>query len=639
MITILQSLISVLIGTDVRLRRMIIYWAFTAVLYVLCVFLLWFEVWLGVVPVRHAQWLSLCILGGLVLFYGLTRCSVRLGLTPSQLAGGQGFYAIGCTIAAYAIAAPVRGAVLLLLLVVLMFCAFALTPRKSHTLSAFAIVMLGLTMLWMTAYDPQRYSPMDEAVHFILSSSTLVAVAFLTGQFNFLRRRLKTQKTELAAALSRIQLLATRDELTLLPNRLHMKEVLALEEKRQGNERESRCLALLDIDFFKQINDAYGHAAGDEVLRSFAQQVQARLRASDVLARWGGEEFLLLLPNTEQETAMQVLERMQADIAELQVKSMDTALRITFSAGLTVLAPGEAVSEAIKRADKAMFQAKAAGRNTLRLFDPGMEAAMTAYNVLKMELRQSIQDNQFILYYQPQVNRDGTVIGAEALVRWQHAQRGLIMPADFIPVAEQTGLIVPLGQWVLHAACRQLAAWALHKETAHLSLSVNISAKQLRHPGFVKEAFALFEATRVDPRKLKMELTESMLVEEMEDTIAKMHTLKSAGVSFSLDDFGTGYSSLSYLKRLPLDQLKIDQSFVRDMLIDSNDAIIARTVVTLARSLCFTVIAEGVETTAQRDILAVQGCNDFQGFLYSRPLPLDQFEAFVSAQRARMACQ
>lgn len=607
------------------------YWAVTAVLYLLCVLLLWFEVWLGAVQVMQATLLSIGTMGGSLLFYGLIRCHALLRLTPSQLAFGQGMQAIVCIIAAYAIATPVRGAILTLLLIVLLFCAFALTPRRSHQMSLFAIVALGFTMLWLTYSDPQQYSAPIESVHFILASSMLSAVVFLTGQFNRLRERLKIQKTELVNALARIQEIATHDELTLLTNRRHMKEVLAYEEKRHQLESKPLCLVLLDIDHFKSINDTYGHAAGDEALHDFAQQVQRSLRSNDVLARWGGEEFLLLLPNTEQDAAIVVIERVQKSMTELRLQSANGTLRLTFSAGLAVLSPGETVIEAIKRADKALFQAKAAGRNTQRLFDPQMEAILQARDDLKIALQKSISAGQMLLHYQPQVSADGRVTGAEALVRWQHPQHGLIFPGEFIGLAEESELIVALGQWVLTTACEQLAEWARHVPTMHLQLSVNVSARQLRHPDFVQHALSLLGATGINPNKLKLELTESMLVEDMEGTIAKMNVLKAVGVSFSLDDFGTGYSSLAYLKRLPLDQVKIDKSFVSDMLADANDAVITRTIIDLARGLGFSVIAEGVETAAQRDFLMLHGCHDFQGYFFSRPVPLNQFEAYLHA--------
>jgi EAL domain-containing protein (putative c-di-GMP-specific phosphodiesterase class I) len=266
----------------------------------------------------------------------------------------------------------------------------------------------------------------------------------------------------------------------------------------------------------------------------------------------------------------------------------------------------------------------------MRFFDLDMQAVVTARSNLENDLRQSLEKKEFILYYQAQVDCQGGVTGAEALVRWQHPLRGLVSPNDFIPLAEETGLILPLGHWVLETACTQLVAWSKQPPLAHLALAVNISARQFHQPDFVQHVLAVIDQTRVDPQKLKLELTESLLLDDLEDIITKMTALKTRGVSFSLDDFGTGYSSLAYLKRLPLDQLKIDQSFVRDILTDPNDAAIARTVVALGNSLGLSVIAEGVETEDQRKCLAQMGCQAYQGYLFSRPLQPIEFDAYAS---------
>jgi EAL domain-containing protein (putative c-di-GMP-specific phosphodiesterase class I) len=276
-----------------------------------------------------------------------------------------------------------------------------------------------------------------------------------------------------------------------------------------------------------------------------------------------------------------------------------------------------------------MYQSKAAGRNTIRFFDPDMQVRVTARAFLEEEMRQGLEQNQFILHYQPQADTNGRITGVEALIRWQHPKRGMVPPAEFIPMAEETGLILTLGQWVLKTACAQIVTWMKRPETASLTIAVNVSARQFRHPDFVKQVIEILESSGANPHKLKLELTESLLLDNVESTIEKMVALKEKGVGFSLDDFGIGYSSLSYLKRLPLDQLKIDQSFVRDILTDLNDATIARTIVTLARSLGLEVMAEGVETKAQQTFLANNGCNDYQGYLFSRPLPANQVEAFI----------
>jgi len=277
-----------------------------------------------------------------------------------------------------------------------------------------------------------------------------------------------------------------------------------------------------------------------------------------------------------------------------------------------------------------MYQAKTAGRNTLRFFDPGMQAVVTARAALESDLRAALVQDEFLLHYQPQMNEAGSVVGVEALLRWAHPARGMVSPSQFIPLAEETGLVLSLGRWVLHTACKTLAVWQADPDRAHLTMAVNVSSRQFRHAGFVDDVARVLAITGAPSGQLKLELTESLLVEDMETTIATMTALRSYGVGFSLDDFGTGYSSLAYLKRMPLDQLKIDQSFVRDLLTDPNDAAIVDTIIGLSRSLGLEVIAEGVETGQQRDRLARAGCRFYQGYLFSRPLPLDQLEAYLT---------
>jgi diguanylate cyclase (GGDEF)-like protein/PAS domain S-box-containing protein len=444
--------------------------------------------------------------------------------------------------------------------------------------------------------------------------------------------------TQRKAAERKIDHLAFYDILTDLPNRRLLLD--RLQHALAASSRTGRGGALLfvDLDNFKSLNDIVGRDQGDLVLQQVAQRLAGCVRASDTVSRPGSDEFVVMLEDLSegaQEAATQaemVGEKILAALSQVYPLA-NYAHHSTVSIGVALFADRqEAVDGLLQRAESAMHHAKGAGRNTLRFFDPGMQAVITARAALESGLREAVQREQFLVYYQAQVDSSGRVTGAEALLRWLHPERGLVSPAEFIPLVEETRLILPVGQWVLDTACERLAAWADRPALAHLTIAVNVSACQFHDEGFVDQVLAALARSGAQPRRLKLELTESLLVEDVEEVIAKMTVLKAKGVDFSLDDFGTGYSSLSYLKRLPLDQLKIDQSFIRNILTDSNDAAIARMVVVLAESLGLAVIAEGVETEAQRDFLASQGCHAYQGYLFSRPLPVEDFEEF--AQRA-----
>jgi len=438
------------------------------------------------------------------------------------------------------------------------------------------------------------------------------------------------------AAEDEIKSLAFYDPLTGLPNRRLLMN--RLEQALVGTTRFHRKGALLfvDLDDFKTLNDTLGHDKGDLLLQQVAKRLTSCIREGDTVARLGGDEFVVMLEDLSANSleAAQQAETVGSKILVALNQPYQLARfshHSTPSIGVTLLGEQqEAVDEPLKRADLAMYQAKAAGRNTLRFFDPQMQAVVSARAELETSLRQAtLAKDQFVLYYQAQVTGEGKLTGAEALLRWKHPQRGMVSPAEFIPLAEETGVILQLGHWVLETACCQLALWSSRAEMAHLTIAVNVSARQFHQRDFVDQVLAVLARTGSNPQRLKLELTESLLISNVEDVIAKMTALKAQGVGFSLDDFGTGYSSLSYLKRLPLDQLKIDQGFVRDILVDPNDAAIAKMVVALAGSLGLAVIAEGVETEAQRDFLADQGCHAYQGYLFSRPLPLEAFEAFA----------
>ncbi|MGA2351158.1 MAG: EAL domain-containing protein [Terracidiphilus sp.] len=441
--------------------------------------------------------------------------------------------------------------------------------------------------------------------------------------------------SEVRAAEQKIEDLAFFDPLTRLPNRRQLLDRLRYTLAANRGNR-NLALLLIDIDNFKMLNDTLGHQSGDLLLQEVAKRITASVRETDFVARLGGDEFIVLLEELGDaldhaaEQAKTVGEKLLAIIAQPYLLDGRECLG-TASIGITVCEDRrEETSEVLQQADIAMDLAKTAGRNTLRFFSPALRAAVSARAALEEDLRQAISCNQFLLYYQPQVSR-GKVIGAEALIRWKHPKRGIVPPNDFIPLAEETGLILPMGDWVLETACEQIATWARTKETAHLAIAVNISARQFRQQNFEHSVLAALKRSGADPRNLKLELTESMLVDNIEEVIAKMTALRSHEIGFALDDFGTGYSSLSYLKRLPLDQLKIDRSFIRDILTDASSGAIAEAVISLGKAMRMPVIAEGVESEEQRVFLARLGCHSFQGYLTSRPLPLDDFERLIQA--------
>jgi diguanylate cyclase (GGDEF)-like protein/PAS domain S-box-containing protein len=429
--------------------------------------------------------------------------------------------------------------------------------------------------------------------------------------------------------------LAFYDPLTNLPNRRLLIDRLRHALLAGSRSDSAGALFFIDVDNFKTLNDTLGHDKGDMLLDQVARRLSATVREEDTIARLGGDEFVIMMEGLSLIALdAAALARVVAEkILEAFKEPYDlqgTPYLCTVSIGIALFnRPTDTVEELLKQADLAMYQAKAAGRNTLRFFDPQMQSVVMARTELETDLREGLRQSQLLLHYQPQVDDDGRITGAEALVRWQHPVRGMIPPMEFIGLAEETGLILNLGHWVLETACKQLVAWSGKAAMAHLTVAVNVSAHQFRQIDFVEQVLAVLKSTGANPHRLKLELTESLLVSNVDEVIGKMFALKARGVGFSLDDFGTGYSSLSYLKRLPLDQLKIDQSFVRDIHVDPNDAAIAKTIVALAHSLGLGVISEGVETAAQRDFLAHAGCHAHQGYFFSRPLAIEGFEAFA----------
>ncbi len=449
----------------------------------------------------------------------------------------------------------------------------------------------------------------------------------------------------LKTAEEQIESLAFSDALTQLPNRRHLVIKMQQALLQSAFSHTHGALAVLDLDDFRSLNENLGQGNGDYVLQQVAKRLCACLKEPDALARIGGDSFAVLLPNAGMDapTARQHVEHVIGHLlAALRLPHVLAGVSHYRTASIGVVmfdgASEQDIDELLKRGELATYQAKAAGKNRFSFFDPKMQSDLHARIALENDLGNAIAKKELHLVFQPQVTQDHALMGAEALLRWIHPVRGHVPTADFIPLAEESGLILQIGAWVMDAACLQLAEWAGHAGLCDLTISVNVSALQFQQDDFVAQILSALARTGARPDRLKMELTESLMVTDVESTIAKMHVLRGAGVSFSLDDFGTGFSSLSLLKRLPLDQLKIDQGFVHNILTDSNDAAIAKMVIALGQSMGLEVIAEGVESADQRAALADLGCHAFQGYLFGRPLRIASFETLaLGTQAANLA--
>ena len=411
--------------------------------------------------------------------------------------------------------------------------------------------------------------------------------------------------------------------------------------------RQERLVALLflDLDGFKRVNDTLGHSAGDFLLQAVARRLKEKLRDGDFVARpaldesglhfarLGGDEFTVVLPDLEdRQTIETVAQRVQIMLSRpFQVG--DQPVTVTASIGIAIFPEdGDDAATLLKHADTAMYHAKDQGRNNWQLYRKALTNEAVKWLALENDMRRGLERNEFLLFYQPQVLVDGTIVGVEALIRWRHPDHGLVSPADFIPVAEESGLIIPLGEWVIRTACLQLRAWQ-QRGVRVPRVAVNVSARQARAANFIGGVAAIIDETGISAGELELELTESILMDREARRIEGLVHLRGLGVHFAIDDFGTGYSSLSYVKRFPISQLKIDQSFVRGLPHDSNDAGITAAIIAMARSLDLDVIAEGVETHAQLEFLQQAGCRKLQGYLFSRPLPADETERLLRQGR------
>jgi diguanylate cyclase (GGDEF)-like protein/PAS domain S-box-containing protein len=439
-------------------------------------------------------------------------------------------------------------------------------------------------------------------------------------------------------AEEQIHRLAFYDPLTNLPNRRLFLDRLQQAQAHSERHKTNCAILFIDLDNFKTLNDTKGHDIGDLLLVEVANRLRNSVRSSDTVARLGGDEFVVIVEKLSDDAicatgqATVICEKILAALAQ-PFALHEFEYHGSSSIGIRLFNDSQSsIDDLLKQADTAMYQAKTAGRNTLCFFHPSMQIALEAQAVMATELRQAIARQQFVLYYQKQVNADGGIIGAEILLRWQHPKKGMISPMVFIPIAEETGLISPIGKWVLQTACAQLKDWESDPHSRNFQLSVNISARQFRQLNFVDEMLEVLKETGADPRKLKLELTESLVLQDIALSTQKMQALRDVGIQFSLDDFGTGHSSLTYLKRLPLEQIKIDQSFVSDIAADPSNEAIVCTIIAMSKSLGMEVIAEGVETEEQRELLARNGCFAYQGYLFGKPMPIDEFQRLAAEQ-------
>ena len=442
--------------------------------------------------------------------------------------------------------------------------------------------------------------------------------------------------SELNAQRQHTSRMAFYDQLTSLPNRRLLIDRLQHALTSSAHSGLHGALIFIDLDNFKTLNDTLGHGIGDLLLKQVAQRLISCVRQEDTVARVGGDEFVIVLENLGnqiQQAAFQLETLAEKILATLNqpYHLADYDRQSTPSIGI-VMFSGDKISidDLMKRADIAMYQAKRVGRNSIRFFDLDMQAAVEMRSSLEESMKRALPQQQFMLLYQAQTDDTGKIVGAEVLLRWQHPTNGLILPDDFIHIAEETGLIVPIGLWVLKSACHQLKTWEQEPGKNHLHIAVNVSARQFQQADFVEQIIGMLKSTDINPSRLTLELTESMVLDSTPETISKMQALKKTGLKFAMDDFGTGHSSLSSLKKLPLDQLKIDQMFIRDITENNDAAIIVQTIIAMAHNLCMEVIAEGVETKMQKDFLIRHHCVNFQGYFFGKPMPIKEFEQALS---------
>lgn len=602
--------------------------------YAVCVPLLAIAQLLGMVGLRTVVEIVAAMLLANAAIFLLLRSGLNERFDDPSLTWAQVLAAIAVQMYAVYHFDGERGLALMMCLVVLAFGAFRFTTREFFTAAGVVLAAYAAVINLLMWLKPEAINVWREAFHWITLAFVLPCFALVGGRISELRQRLRRINGELTSALSTIQKMATHDALTALPNRALFNETL--NHAIAQSDRHGRPLAIffLDMDRFKNINDTLGHGVGDSVLREAARRLAGSVRASDLVARLGGDEFVVLVEDFGSCT----------DLAEIATKILEAfrpthameghELALSVSIGICTYPQDGANAQAlVSNADIAMYRAKEQGRNRYCFYSAELDQLSQERLSLEAGLRRALERGEIEVFYQPKIGfGSGRVTGVEALIRWRHPELGLLAPDRFVPLAEETGLIVPIGYWTLRRVCERVRHW--HDLGMDLSVAVNLSACQFHQPELVGELASILEATGASPRHVELEITETMVMRDPERAVGVMAALRAMGVRLSLDDFGTGHSSLGYLKRFPIDQLKVDRSFVRDLPHNGDDVAITRAVIALAHSLKMTVVAEGVENRSQFDLLRDEGCDEFQGYYCKPPLEEDELMGFLAQERA-----
>jgi len=610
---------------SLRLKRFAMA-AFTSFLFAALVSVLAVQGFISkVVLVQVLSWVGLAVLGFfLAFYYGLNRLAPDPSLTIPQIVAS----ALAVLYVMYE-ADAVRGALASVLGMILLFGVFRYVTRSLLILAGALLSGYALVIALAWRFKPESFDASVDFASFLVMAVALPWFAWIGGHIRPLREQHKQNEANMRQ-------MAHFDPLTGLANRDLLKDRLRQAIANAARHGQGTWVVFIDIDRFKAVNDSLGHKAGDEALRSIATRLKSVTRNTDTVARYAGNEFVLVLPEgPEGILTAGIVQRFMSAITKPFMLG-EHEIFLTCSAGIAVYpSDGKDAGELIEHADIAMNRAKENGRNVFHFYTPALNELARKRLRMESDLRHALERNEFVLHYQPQVDlRTHQVIGMEALVRWQHPEFGMIMPTQFIELAEDMGLIVPLGDWVLRMACQQTRSWQRELQT-RLCVAVNLSARQFLEPDLVESIAAILASTGLAPADLEIELTEGLLMADVEAGIKLMDGLKKIGVSLSIDDFGTGYSSLAYLKRFPVDILKIDRSFVRDIATDANDAAIVASIVSLAGNLKLRVVSEGVETQEQLDCLRSSGCHVMQGYYFSRPLPVPAFSELLERFNAR----